>query len=69
MAKYTIYRYLITSTEVEADTPEEALNLQTFSDTKVSITNDTYPLEWDLSNIPAEVVDEDGDTVLEEGYP
>ena len=69
MAKYIICRYLITTTEVEADTPEEALNLEIYSDTSVSITDNTYPLEWEWSTNPAWVIDEEGDTVLEEGYP
>jgi hypothetical protein len=54
---------------VEADTPEEALDLENYSDTSVSITDNTYPLEWEWSFNPAWVIDEDGDTVLEEGYP
>jgi hypothetical protein len=69
MAKYKICRYLLTTIEVEADTPEEALDLENYSDTSVSITDNTYPLEWEWSFNPAWVIDEDGDTVLEEGYP
>jgi hypothetical protein len=67
MAKYAICRYLIATIEVEADTPEEALELEQNSDAKVSITDDTYPLEWEWSTNPAWVIDEEGDTVLEEG--
>jgi hypothetical protein len=66
MAKYTICRYLITTIEVEADTPEEALDLENYSPTSVSITDATYPLEWEWSTNPAWVIDEDGETVLEE---
>lgn len=66
MAKYTVCRYLITTIEVEADTPEEALNLENYSDTKVSITDDNYPLKWEWSTNPAWVIDEEGETVLEE---
>jgi hypothetical protein len=66
MAKYTICRYLITMIEVEADTAEEALGREQYSGTKVDITDDLYPLEWEWSTNPAWVVDEDGDTVLEE---
>ena len=69
MAKYKICRYLMTTIEVEADTPEEALDLENHSDTSVSITDNTYPLEWEWSFNPAWVIDEEGDTVLEEGYP
>lgn len=66
MAKFKICRYLITTIEVEADTPEEALNLENYSDTRVSITDDIYPLEWEWSTNPAWVLDEEGETVLEE---
>jgi len=69
MAKYKICRYLVTTIEVEADTPEEALGREQYSGTKVDITDNTYPLEWEWSTNPAWVIDEDGDTVLEEGYP
>jgi len=51
---------------VEADTPEEALDLENYSDTSVSITDDIYPLEWEWSTNPAWVIDEEGETVLEE---
>ena len=67
MAKYKICRYLITTIEVEADTPEEALDLENYSATTVNITDDTYPLEWEWSFNSAWVIDEEGDTVLEEG--
>ena len=67
MAKFKICRYLITTSEVEADTPEEALGREQYSDTRVSITDDNYPLEWEWSTNPAWVIDEEGDTVLEEG--
>jgi hypothetical protein len=68
MAKYTICRYLVSSIEVEADTPEEALEYEQDSETIVSITDSTYPLEWEWSTNPAWVIDEEGETVLEEGY-
>jgi hypothetical protein len=52
---------------VEADTPEEALGREQCSGGKIDITDDTYPVEWEWSTNPAWVIDEDGDTVLEEG--
>lgn len=67
MAKYTVSRYIVVTLEIEADTPEEALDLENYSDTRVSITDDLYPLEWEWSCNPAWVDDEEGDTVLEEG--
>jgi hypothetical protein len=67
MAKYTVSRYIVVTLEIEADTPEEALGREQYSETSVSITDDTFPLTWDWSCNPAWVDDEEGDTVLEEG--
>ena len=64
--KYTINRYLVVSIEVDADSPQEALIHEQYSDTDVSITDGLYPLTWEWSSNPAWVIDEHGDTILEE---
>ena len=66
MAKYTICRYLVVAIKVEAESPEEALELEQQSYTSVNIIDDRYPLEWEWSCNPAWVIDDQGDTVLEE---
>jgi hypothetical protein len=64
--KYTINRYLVVTTEVEADTPEQALEIEWSTETKVTLEseaglNTTY---W-WSDNEAWVDDENGETVLE----
>lgn len=67
MAKFTVSRYLVVTTEVEADTAEEALWIEENQETKVHIENlqsAIQPTYWWSEN-SAWVDDENGDTVLE----
>ena len=67
MAKFEVSRYLVVTTEVEADTAEQALEIEQNLKTEVHIENlqsAIQPTYWWSEN-SAWVDDENGDTVLE----
>ena len=67
MAKFEVSRYLVVTTEVEAETAEEALDIEQNMNTQVSIVNlqsATQPTYW-WSDNSAWVDDENGETVWE----
>jgi hypothetical protein len=65
--KFTVNRYVVISTEIEADTAEQALELEIGDDQIISINTDLLST-WEWSTNPAWVTTDDGETVLEEGY-
>jgi hypothetical protein len=66
MAKFTVSRYVVVTTEIEAETPEQALALECQTDTKVELTSEAgFNTTYWWSENGAWVDDEDGDTVLE----
>ena len=67
MATFSVSRYLVVTTEVEADIAEQALWIEENQETKVHIENlqsAIQPTYWWSEN-SAWVDDENGDTVLE----
>ena len=64
MPKFTVNRYLVVSTEVEADTAENAHLLEEMTATEVAISC-KFPTEFSWSDNSAWVDDEDGETVWE----
>ena len=68
MAKFEVNRYMVVTTEVEADTAEQALEIEQNLNTEVHIENlqsAIQPTYWWSEN-SAWVDDEDGETVLED---
>jgi hypothetical protein len=68
MAKFEVNRYMVVTTQVEAETAEEALWIEESLETKVMIDNIDSPLKttyWWSDNSPW-VDDENGETVLED---
>lgn len=68
MAKFEVNRYIVVTTEVEAETAEEALWIEENQETKVVIENIDSTLKttyWWSDGNPW-VNDEDGETVLED---
>ena len=68
MPRFTVNRYLVVSTEVEAETAEDALLLEIKTHTEVAISS-SLPTEWEWSSNTAWVDDETGETVLEDQMP
>jgi hypothetical protein len=68
MPKFEVNRYIVVTTEVEAETAEEALWIDDNQETKVTIENINSTLKttyWWSDNSPW-VDDENGETVLED---
>ena len=68
MAKFEVNRYMVVTTQVEAETAEDALRIEEQTKTTVTIENIDSPLKttyWWSDNSPW-VDDEDGETVLED---
>lgn len=66
MAKFTVSRYLVVTTEVEADTAEDAQALEEMTATEVEIKSAAgYPVSFWWSDNSAWVDDENGETVWE----
>ena len=66
MPLFTVNRYLVISTEVEAETAEDALLLEEMTATDITATSVRgFPTEFDWSSNTAWVDDENGETVWE----
>ena len=65
MAKFEVNRYLVVTTVVEAETAEDALEIESNAVTDVSITSPVGLLTTWWSDNDAWVNDEDGETILD----
>ena len=65
MAKFEVNRYMVITTQVEAETAEDALRIDEMTATDVVIQSALPTTYWWSDNSPW-VDDEDGETVLED---
>lgn len=68
MAKYTVYRYVLIQSEIEAENPEQALEIEESLPLSGDLTSEgALDFSWQLSDcMGAWVNDENDKTVLED---
>lgn len=69
MPKYTVRRYLLVSTTVEADTPENALRIEEGLPITGDLESpDALEFSWQYSDAIGELVFDENDNVVLENY-